>query len=695
MNSTINGTISQPTDVDYYVFAGKKGQRVLIVCAGASIDSKISPEIKVVDKDNRQIAASRAAPLTDGLVDVTLPEDGDFKVRLVQFAHQLGGPELFYRLSITTAPWIDAVFPPMVEPGKTSDVTVYGRNLPGGKLDPNVIVGGLALEKMTLKVTPPKAKDAAQRLDFRGNVAPTTAGLDGFEYRIKNAAGSSNPFLMTFASGPVVLEKESNDTPETAQVVTVPCEIAGRIDKRNDRDWYAFTAKKGDVYFIEVFSHRLGAPTDLFLTIRNATGKTPTDMVQLDDNAETLSPTFFLTSTRDPAPYRFTAPADGAYQLFIGSHFSASQADVTHFYRIRITPEVPDFRLIAMPADQSRPDTCSIGQGGNQDVTVFVLRKDGFKGAVELTVDGLPAGVTCKPQVVHPSQKQGAMVFSAALDAKAWAGTIKIKGTATIDGKKVEREARAASITWPVPPQNNIQTVTRLERQFVLAVRADKAPYSLTCGFDTKAILHGDKLTIPMKLTRHWADFKAPLQVVPIPQEMPQGVNFGPLTLAPGKDDQQLTFIIPGNVQTGTYTFVFKSFAQIPLPGAKGKAANVVQCSTPVTVTVLPKTVATLSVSNAAPALKPGDQFELVVKVARTNDYTDSFKVKLVLPKDLKGISAEEVTIPAGKNEVVLLLDADEDAIPGPRNNITVQATAVIQGVTLTHETKINVMVTK
>src|SRR5207249_10230445 len=183
-----------------------------------------TPELKVLDKDNRAIAAHRAAPLGDGFVDLTLPEDGDYKVRLVQFAHQIGGPDLFYRLTITTAPWIDVVFPSMVEPGKTSDVTVYGRNLPGGQIDPDVIVGGRALEKVTVKVTPPKGSKTPQRLKFSGNVAPTMAALDGFEYRLKNDAGFSNGVLLTFARAPVVLEKEPNDTLETAQLVPVPRE---------------------------------------------------------------------------------------------------------------------------------------------------------------------------------------------------------------------------------------------------------------------------------------------------------------------------------------------------------------------------------------------------------------------------------------------------------------------------------------
>ena len=45
LNSTINGTLVNPTDVDYYVFAGKKGQRVVFSCLASTIDSRVHPEI--------------------------------------------------------------------------------------------------------------------------------------------------------------------------------------------------------------------------------------------------------------------------------------------------------------------------------------------------------------------------------------------------------------------------------------------------------------------------------------------------------------------------------------------------------------------------------------------------------------------------------------------------------------------------
>src|SRR5262249_44632746 len=138
------------------------------------------------------------------------------------------------------------------------------------------------------------------RMDFTGRVEPQMAFLDGFEFRVRNAVGVSNPFLLTYAQAPVDVDNEANDTLETAQEISVPCEIAGRIEKKRDRDWYVFSAKKGEIYNIEVLSHRLGSATDMRFVLRNLAAKA--DIIDSDDNPDMLNPKFF-TRTDDPPVY--------------------------------------------------------------------------------------------------------------------------------------------------------------------------------------------------------------------------------------------------------------------------------------------------------------------------------------------------------------------------------------------------------
>src|SRR5437016_13424706 len=130
-------------------------------------------------------------------------------------------------------------------------------------------------------------------------------------------------------------------------------------------------------------------------------------------------------------------------------------------------------------------------------------------------------------------------------------------------------------------------------------------------------------------------------------------------------------------------------------PQAKQKPnINVVLPSTALSITVLPSQVAALSLNNANPTVKIGKQAEVIVKVNRLHEYQGDFKVQLVLPANLKGLSAAEVAIPAGKNEAKLVLKAPADSAPGNRPNLVVRAIAKLEGdVSVTHETKLNVNV--
>src|ERR1700676_5355627 len=92
-----------------------------------------------------------------------------------------------------------------------------------------------------------------------------------------------------------------------------------------------------------------------------------------------------------------------------------------------------------------------------------------------------PTGVTAVPQTMGGGVRETQLVLTASADAAAWTGEIKVKGTAAIKGQPVVREARAGGVVWPSPqPQQAMPLAGRLERSVVLAVRPDKAAWSVT-----------------------------------------------------------------------------------------------------------------------------------------------------------------------------------------------------------------------
>ncbi len=691
LNCTVSGVINTPTDVDFFLFAGTKGQKIVVHCQTTSIDSKLPAVIELYGLSGSYLGANKSYQGNDALLDAVLPADGDYYVRVASFTYTLGGLDYFYRLTIATTPWIDAVFPAVVEPGKETEVTVYGRNLPGGQADPETKVGGRILEKVSVKVKAPADARAVQRLAYSGFIPPAGGFLDGFDFRLKNDAGFSNPFRLTLASAPVVLDNQANDSQETAQKVPVPCVIAGRIEGKADRDWYTFTAKKGQVLAIEAYGDRLGSPLDLALRVVDEKGKTIAD---LEDNPDTTSPQFF-TRSEDPPRYRLAVPADGDYAVLVTSRYAFTEAGPRYLYVLRITPEQPDFRLVAMPTSQVTPEGVVVGQGGHQAFTVFIHRQDGFTGDITLTGENLPPGVTVTPQILPPGAKQAAIVVGAKPDAAPWAGPIKIVGTATINGQKVVREVRAATITWPVPAVT--ATFTRLDRELVLAVR-DKAPFSLTVDKDKFTVLQGERISIPIKLTRLQPNFMAPIQVTAL--ALPPGYAMPPVTLVPGKDSATVNIDGKPGASPGVFSVVLRGQA-----GAVGKkppppkpGINVIfQPSTPITVTIVPRQLAKLKVPTTIPKAKLGKQVEVPIELARLFDYDGPFKLELIVPPGIKGLKAGEGQIKAGETSGKLLLDIAPDANKiGAVTGLTVRVTALWGGTTpVVHESKLTVNVTK
>jgi hypothetical protein len=707
LNSVVFGTIAAPTDVDFFSFAGKRGVKVVVACLTGSIDSKLQPIVQLFDGSGTQLAANRNYSRDDAVLDAVLPADGTYIVRVAQFTYTAGGPDYFYRLNVTTAPWIDAVFPPVVVPGVPNAVTVYGRNLTGGVPDPKAVIDGRPLEKVTVTVTPPASAEDLQRLAFRGLVPPHAGAVDGFEFRMRNDAGASNPFLLTFATAPVVLDNGANDTAETAQPVNVPCEICGRIEKKNDRDWYVFAAKKGEVLSIEAFGDRIGSPIDLYFTLSDANGK-PVAGGEFDDNPETLSPNQWFNRTDDPARVRFTAPADGKYRLMVSSREASVQAGPRDLYRVRVTPERPDFRLVVMPALLTQSDATVLGRGGRQYLNVYVTRNDGFEGPIALTAVDLPQGVTCAPQVVGPGVRQAALVLEASADAPVWAGMIGVQGKATVNGSEVVREARPASVTWGLPGQNqqlNVPTVSRLDRGLALAVR-DPGPFELAAKEAKFLVQAGDKIALPLKQDRR-PDFKAAVAVAGV--NLPKGItlvgdnsrgnnNNAGVPLPADKPEATVSLDVKADVTPGTYTVVLRGQAQMP-PTKETQAKTrttftVTGAVTPITVTVLPKQLATLTVSPTEPKVSAGQATTLTVKIARMYDFAGEFTVELVIPPEGKGLSADKATVAAGKDEAALTVRADP-SVAGGQVKAVVRATAHYEGKAIVQETRLTLTVAR
>ncbi|HWC88271.1 MAG TPA: pre-peptidase C-terminal domain-containing protein, partial [Pirellulales bacterium] len=376
VNSTVNGRAGGAADQDYFKFTAKKGQRLTLDCWAYRIDSRMDATLVLFDAAGAEVARNRDTNRFDPLLDVVIPADGDYYALVYDFLYG-GSNDHFYRLTISSAPYIDFVLPPAGQAGTAGKFMLYGCNLPGGKPSP-VLVGGKPLEMLEVQIQLPSG-GAANDLAWTGGIEPDESGLDGIEYHLDSPLGPSNSVLIGIAVAPVVAEQEPNDTPDKAQRIAVPCEIYGQFNPRRDQDWFTFEAKQGDIFWIEVFSERLAEPTDPFLLVQHVTtsaaGKEEVKELQaMDDLAQgPKGQTALDVTTEDPA-YRYVAPANGMVRVLVRNLYYTATGDPRHLYRLAIHRPQPDFRLVAVP--RSTPGNTVAAQA-KPDVESPVLRRGG------------------------------------------------------------------------------------------------------------------------------------------------------------------------------------------------------------------------------------------------------------------------------------------------------------------------------
>ena len=399
----------------------------------------------------------------------------------------------------------------------------------------------------------------------------------------------------------------------------------------------------------------------------------------------------------DPVRYRFVVPEDGRYHLLVSSREASFLSGPRHIYRLRIIPVRPDFRLIVQPPTAGMPSGALIPQGARAYFNVYVWRLDGFDGPIMLRAEGLPEGITASPHTIAAGVRHGALVLRAAEDAPPWTGSIAIKGTATVNGQEVSREARGTTITWPTPQPNQI-TLSRLDRQIVVAVRG-KAPYALNPEKESIAAQAGSKVAIPVKIHRLWPEAKGQIQVVALglPPNVALTSGNQPVNLPAGKDEGTLPLDVRAAAVPGLCTIVLRSQMVFPYSREpKGKPQNVIAvqpCA--ITLRILPRELAKFTLTPPTPSIKPGEEIEVIVKTERLHNLEGPIKLQLIVPPPAKGLTAEPVTIPAGTNEAKIKLRADEGLKPGSLANLILRASAEIHEATAIQETKFGVNVVK
>jgi hypothetical protein len=168
--------------------------------------------------------------------------------------------------------------------------------------------------------------DSQQPEDYPKDMAGTVriaadAPLGIRHARAWTSQGATPALKFMVGDLPEIVEQEIDGNPVPVQV-KLPVTINGRIFPRENVDVWTFEARKGQTISGEVYAARLGSPLDSRLEVRDPQGRV------IAENDDTFGADSFV---------RFTAPADGTYQVRIHDiDFRGGQAFV---YRLTLTAD--------------------------------------------------------------------------------------------------------------------------------------------------------------------------------------------------------------------------------------------------------------------------------------------------------------------------------------------------------------------
>lgn len=613
---TINGRIFPREDVDVYSFRGVKGRAIRCEVLAARIGSPLDSQIEIYDDRGRRLAQNSDHGGPDSLLTFTPPADGEYQIRIFDAA--FGGLQNYvYRLTLSDRPHVDGVYPLGGRRGAKTEFELTGVGIEG------------------LKQTIALPKDAA----------------DDFSVAFKSADGrETNRVQLETSDVAELLEAEPNNLAEDTQTATLEptCVANGRIDRAGDVDVWAFDAVKGEGIEFAIHAARLGSPLDSVLTVVDATGK---ELTTNDD----------VNVSEADSRVRFTPGADGRYFVRVADR-SPHRGGRDLAYRLHAGPAGGgDFRLVLAS------DSLSLERGGTAKFKINVFRY-GYTGDIQIVVDDLPDGVTFSGEKVQNGRGEATLNFKADDGLPVKLHACRVRGVGQLGDKQsgFTEFSRPASVAVGrgVPPLDVLHLKVGM-----------KTPFQVVGSLELPFAHRGTYFKRHFNLERN--GYTGPIEVRLAERQARhlQGVTGETITVPPDADGFDYAIYLPTILELGrtSRTVVTAVGEVVDEQGTKHTVSfssvnqreqiSLIIGPGPLTVEAEP---ATIAVATESPV-------DVTVRLDRDEPTPGPVRLELVVPRHIRGVTAEPIVVPAGATEGKLQIRFAADA--GPFNApLTVRA---------------------
>jgi len=612
---TVNGRLSRIEEVDQYRISRPDAGLITCELFARRLGATFHGIIEVRDEAGRLVAD---AADTEGR-DVSLTFHAEAGVSYLVSLHDVdfdGDWSFVYRLQFTSGPRVVAAIPATARRGETRSIGFVGYGVASGQ---------------------PKLESITRDVTF-----PNDANVAKFAYVLETPFGTAPAVTLHCSDRNEVMEPAATAEPA---ILTFPVAMTGLLDVPGDPDRFSFSGRKGESIHAAACSQSIEAPLDLELILSDTTGK---ELARNDD----------LPDTTD-AELSFILPADGDYVLAVND-LSGKSGSRSAVYRLIVEsslPEAantPDFAL-------DIPRLAGVPIDGKFDLPVKVLRKRGYTGPIQLSVTGLPAGVTVPDELLIPEKKNDLKVaLTCAADAPTGANFIHITATATAGDTIVTRTSAPLLLARTMKPRAKVEPVDK----------------------DGGRTVHRGTTYPAEVIVTRMEDFtgEVVLQMAAKQGYQVQGSRGWDVVVPPDVTRTHYPCYMPEWLEVDrTSRMVVVAVTRVPDPS--GRVRHLVSLMDGrITMSM---EGALMKVSHAAGelSLEPGGSIEIPVTVARSPKLPESVTLELVVPSELEGLlRADPVTVTPGQTEVRFRVETVIDPRLDGEANFTIRGTAMQEG---------------
>ncbi len=627
LGCTVNGIITNE-DVDYFVVQAGKGQRITVELEGVRLGMPpgngtfFDPFVAILDAKRFELARCDdiAALQQDCLCQIVAMEDGEFVIEVRESSYG-GNDQCKYRLHVGEFPRPTAVLPCGGRAGETLAVRWIGD----------------ALGEWTSSVTIPTGAESEHEFFAQDDRGMTPAPI---RIRVNDLAN--------------VMEVEPNDGADAATTFTAPAALNGAIGQPGDVDVFKFAAKKGETYDVRVFARQtLRSPLDAVLAITRSNG------AGVGGNDDSGGPDSYL---------RFQAPEDDEYRVIIRDQLAGGAPNFV--YRAEIAPVTASLTLSLPERIQYDPVTVSVPRNNRMAVMLNAARAN-FGGDLNMTLEGLPPGITAGPVVMAANLSSMPVLFTAAADATN-AGALT-----DVIGRPVDQNVHVVGHlqqrTMLVRGQNNRDVWGHDAQRMAVAV-TNEAPFSIDIVQPQVPIVRNGSMQLKIVATRN-EGFNEAIAVYMLYN--PPGIgSSGSITIPAGQSEITIPLTANGSAAIGTWPIIVLGRAQVG-NGNIDVASQVANLE-------IADVFFNFTIEKSAAEL--GQETDVLVHVEKKQDFAVVATAELLgLPAKTALVDPKPLEFSQDQEELVFKIKVEPDARPGKYQTLVCRAVLTINGEPIVH----------